>query len=452
MRLEFAVVVQVVQHCHQQSLSFSWRRYLDDDDDIGSLVDPEACFQSDQGGDISISPVPVAKTLGNSSHKIGDAETDNDTQKIGLSNVYAKQYVDSDTVKDIGGQDSICYFSELTTNMNDDMRQGDADMGQCETLDLSKTSGSDLVFVIDENTLNEYLNTNGLPEYLNTKGLPLREEPLSYKGESGTCLPLLSEDEHHASINTELHAKPSIHFAEESRAELTSPGAQEAREPPEAASGSGQATGPTVARETRGPTQANGKGVTTQAASAANETMGPTQLASGAKETSGTAQSASDAKETMGSTQQALEAKETMGTVPPTVSGIRMISLSSQDARSQLRAAINKKLKDGHDEATGDGRALRADTIGKTASSFKALEKGDQISGCTIHYENEIVTGRQVSSAAGKIRQTNSLSNVERSSDNLCSADVDKNIVSSPCKRQRSATCLIENECTRRKL
>ena len=430
MRLQFEVVVRVVQHCHQQSLSFSWRRYLDDDDDIGSLVDPEACFQSDQGGDISISPVPVAKTLGNPLHNVGDAETDNDTQQIGLSKVYAKQYMESDTVKDVGGQDSMCYFSELTTYMNDAMRQGDGDMAQCETFDLSKTSGSDLVFVIDENTLHEYLNN---------KSLPLLEESQSYNGESRTVLPLLSEDEHHVGINTELQAKPSILFAEESTSELTSSGAKEAREPPEAASDSGQATGPTVARETRGPTQANGTGVTTQAASAANETMGPTQLASGAKETSDTAQSASDAK-------------KTMETVPPAVSEIRIISLSSQDARSQLREAINKKLKDGHHEATGDGRALRADTIGKTASSFKALEKGDQISGCTIHYENEILTGRQLSSAAGKIRQTNSLSNVERSTDNLCSADVDKNIVSSPCKRQRSATCLIENECTRRKL
>ena len=81
-----------------------------------------------------------------------------------------------------------------------------------------------------------------------------------------------------------------------------------------------------------------------------------------------------------------------------------------------------------------------------TGSRQKDLEKGDQVGGCTIYFENEIMKSRSTSEA-GSVRQTRSLTKFDKVIGN-----VDNSSVSSPCKRQRSATCLIENETARRKL
>lgn len=81
-----------------------------------------------------------------------------------------------------------------------------------------------------------------------------------------------------------------------------------------------------------------------------------------------------------------------------------------------------------------------------TGSRQKDLEKGDQVGGCTIYFENEIMKSRSTLEA-GSVRQTRSLTKFDKVIGN-----VDNSSVSSPCKRQRSATCLIENETARRKL
>ena len=257
------------------------------------------------------------------------------------------------------------------------MRQGDDDTTQCDSTDLSQISGPDLVVLIDENTLNEYLNT---------KSHPVPE----YNGESGTFVPLLSDNEPQVDIS------------------------------PETADPSEKPTD--VSHKVDEPVSDNASDIETASLDVELLAKTPTSCA---KERSRTAQP---------------------------VSEIRIFSLSSQDSHSRLGDAINKRLNntnDGHHEEIGDRKELNTNST--SSSSYRDLEKGDQVSGCTIHYENEIVAGHLSSNTTGKIRQTNSLSNFEKSSDK-CTAELNKNRVSSPCKRQRSATCLIENESTRRKL
>ena len=445
--------------------SFSWRRYLEDDDDIGSLVDPEACFQSDQGGDISISPVPVAKTRITPSNTNGDTGSCYDKHMSESPHVLVKRDVDSDDGNNADGQYSISSLSDLAATLNDAMRQGN-DPAQCQAIDLREMSGSDVVFVIDENTLNEYLNT---------KGQPLHEGPLSLDGDSVTFLPLVSDEESDVDTNTERNVKSSTQFDEGSEtagiAESATSESKEGIKDSETEAGSKETVGTTEAESTCTKQTRE----TMEATSITKETRQNTHPVSGAKETIRSEQRTSGAQEVKKATQVKFDAKEITltdtsdktarvitksvfsaneaGGHTPAVSEIKVISLPNKSARIQLREAITKKLNQNeHREATGDGKELLGCTTRTIASSADVLEKGDQVSGCIIHYENEILTSGKGSGTTGKVRQTNSLSRVDRSSEKLCSVGVDKNRVSSPCKRQRSATCLIENECTRRKL
>ena len=456
--------------------SFSWRRYLEDDDDIGSLVDPEACFQSDQGGDISISPVPVAKTRITPSNKNGDPGSCYDKHMSESPHVLVQRDANSDSGNNADNQDSIrSSLSDLAATLNDAMRQGN-DPAQCETIDLREMSGSDVVFVIDENTLNEYLNT---------KGLPLLEGPLSLDGDSVTFLPLVSDEESDVDTNTEGNVNPSAQLDEGSKtvgienivAESATSESKEGIKDSETEAGSKETVGTTeeesaCTKQTRETMEAtsNTKEArkNTHPVSGAEGTIRSEQRTSGAQEVKKITQVKFDAKEialtgTVDKTARVIT-KSVFSANEPAVSEIKVISLPNKNARTQLREAITKKLnQNGHREATGDGKELHGDTTSAIASSVNVLEKGDQVSGCTIHYENEIstsgkssgttiLTSGKASGTMAKVRQTNSLSRVDRSSEKQCSVGVDKNRVSSPCKRQRSATCLIENECTRRKL
>ena len=80
---------------------------------------------------------------------------------------------------------------------------------------------------------------------------------------------------------------------------------------------------------------------------------------------------------------------------------------------------------------------------------FKNFEKGDPIAQSTCNFEDAKISTNHSSPESRRVRQTCSLSSV-----GSCFNNKDSNVVglTSPCKRQRSATCLTENETSRRKL
>ena len=308
---------------------FSWRRYLEDEDDSGCLVDPKSWFEPDKS-EINISPIPLAQTLGRLNKRINGT--------TGLENNYSvtpnqcfvpmtAQLHDSAIADDTAVLESLNYFSNLSSKVNDAMQHGDR--FDC----------------LQENTSNGQVDTI-------SKG----------SGEPSHCVTVTPSDNSKSLEPDILHALPDMNVLND-ETDLFS------------------------------------------------VIAGKCQLCPVAQ--------------TCGEHSQEL------------------VVLKQNSDVGKYHHSNN--LTHSPDIKEQSGNSCK-DSIGTTDSSAMLncdkLGKGD--SGA-IKSEDEIVT-QHWSIENGKIRQTNSLSNVEN-----CSVSKENATKTPRSKRQRSATCLIEHETVRRK-
>ena len=133
----------------------------------------------------------MAKTLGKPFNNTDIVNTDHDPLETHpvteLSKVYAEQSFDSSFVNDAEVLESISYFSELTSKVNDVMRQGDGPLLE-ETSNDCEVSRPNVVLMSDNKTLKEYLNRENKPA----------------AGEPHTCEAKTSKTEENANGNTEI--------------------------------------------------------------------------------------------------------------------------------------------------------------------------------------------------------------------------------------------------------
>ena len=364
---------------------------MEDEDDIGSLVEPKACFSSDQNSDISISPIPLAKTLGrflcdgeDTNDTDADFKTEEVTPSIPDPGICGGQSADSGVVNDAAVLESLSYFSNLTSKVNDVMRQGEICVSENAT-DARPSAG--VVVLADDKSLNEFCMTSTLnPDIPNRlSGNFVSQCPEKHEGAVGSAATPADDTPAPGSPVKLIHSYHSY-----------------------------DSVTPTSDRS-----------------SCSNfiNKMSEFPLADNEP------QEAHHSCEEPSQTPKTRVQRNISKAIKFVENNIKIMDTLIATQQGDKDAAVLKNL-----------------TSKTKEFSYKNLEKGDQVTPFINSLDNEKMLMNLSSAETGRARHTSSLSNVGKFYDSKDDSGSVGEIIKSPCKRQRSATCLIENETSRRKL